>query len=187
MHCSYSCCRAKTTITFFAKITAFQWVNMDGEHTLQNTHMIHHQLVLSLATAVCLIDICCNEHRKSWTTNCNGGIWWGMSNIYPFQYPIRRIVIRSRKTSKARDREFKCSYRFQIWPAHRQHCCWGACPISEPSGNSEYNSWLRDFTRSYDKTSYRILKPGPACHDPEISRAPSQYKDRLIYVWRFPC
>ena len=21
----------------------------------------------------------------------------------------------------------------------------------------------------------------------EVSRAPSQYKDRLIYVWRFPC
>ena len=41
----------------------------------------------------------------------------------PSQYPKRRLFVRSRKVSKPRDWYLKLSYRFEIWQAHRQHCC----------------------------------------------------------------
>ena len=54
------------------------------------------------------------------------------------------------------------SHCCEIWEAHRQHCCGGASQILERSNSSEYKiSRLRDFARSYNKSSYRILKPGP--------------------------
>ena len=68
----------------------------------------------------------------------------------PSQYPKRRLFVRSRKVSKPRDWYFKLPYRFEIWQAHRQH--WEIkIQISR----------LRDFTRSYGKTSFRILRRGP--------------------------
>ena len=69
----------------------------------------------------------------------------------PSQYPKRRLSVRSRKVSKPRDWYFKLSYRFEIWQAHRQHCCRSACHISERSDNSKYKyrgfETLRDLTR----------------------------------------
>ena len=44
----------------------------------------------------------------------------------------------------------KLSYRFEIWQAHRQHCCRSACQISEQSDNSKYKS--RDFETLRDLT-----------------------------------
>ena len=82
----------------------------------------------------------------------------------PFQYPIRRLIVRPRKASKARDRVLKCSYRFEILLALRQQCCRCACQISERSDNSKYKSRGIDTRQrylSYDKTSYRIVKRGP--------------------------
>ena len=68
----------------------------------------------------------------------------------PSQYPKRRLFVRSREISKPRDWYFKLSYRFEIWQAHRQHCCRSACQISERSDNSKYKSsgfeTLRDLT-----------------------------------------
>ena len=58
----------------------------------------------------------------------------------PSQYPKRRLFVRSRKVSKPRDWYFKLSYRFEIWQAHRHHCCRSACQISERSDNSKYKS-----------------------------------------------
>ena len=58
----------------------------------------------------------------------------------PSQYPKRGLSVRSRKVSKPRDRYFKLSYRFEIWQAHRQHCCRSACQISERSDNSKFKS-----------------------------------------------
>ena len=57
-----------------------------------------------------------------------------------FQYRIRRLIIRSHEVSKPWDRKFKSSHRFEIWQAHRQQCCRGACQISERSDNSKYKS-----------------------------------------------
>ena len=78
----------------------------------------------------------------------------------PFQYPIRRLIVRSREVSKPRDRQFKLSYRYEIWQARRQQWC-----LSNFRAIGLF--WIqisrhRDFTRSYDKTSYRILKRDPA-------------------------
>ena len=81
----------------------------------------------------------------------------------PSQYPKRRLFVRSRKVSKPWDWYYKLSYRFEIWQAHRQHCCRSACHISERSDNSKYKSsgfeTLRDLTER--RLSFRILRRGP--------------------------
>ena len=59
----------------------------------------------------------------------------------PFQYPIRRLIVRSRKVSKARDRVLKCSYCFEIWQAR--------------SDNSKYKS--RGFETLRDLTIRRLI------------------------------
>ena len=71
------------------------------------------------------------------------------------QYPKRRLFVRSRKVSKPRDWYFKLSYRFEIWQAHRQHCCRSACQISERSDNSKYKS--RGFETWRDLTERRLF------------------------------
>ena len=73
----------------------------------------------------------------------------------PSQYPKRRLFVRSRKVSKPRDWYFKLSYRFEIWQAHRQHCCRSACQISERSDNSKYKS--RGFETWRDLTERRLF------------------------------
>ena len=73
----------------------------------------------------------------------------------PSQYTNRRLFVRSRKVSKPRDWYFRWSYRFEIWQAHRQHCCRSACQISEQSDNSEYKS--RGFETLRDLTERRLF------------------------------
>ena len=73
----------------------------------------------------------------------------------PSQYTKRRLFVRSRKVSKPRDWYFKLSYRFEIWQAHRQHCCRSACQISERSDNSKYKS--RGFETLRDLTERRLF------------------------------
>ena len=73
----------------------------------------------------------------------------------PFQYPIRRHIVKSRKVSKAGDRVLKYSYRFEIWQAPRQQCCRGACQISERSDNSKYKS--RGFETLRGLTIRRLI------------------------------
>ena len=57
-----------------------------------------------------------------------------------FQYSIRRLIVRSCKAAKPQDWLLKSLHCFGIWQAHRQHCCWGACQISEWLYNSKYKS-----------------------------------------------
>ena len=73
----------------------------------------------------------------------------------PSQYPKRRLFVRSRKVSKRRDWYFKLPYRFEIWQAHRQHCCRSACQISERSDNFKYKS--RGFETLRDLTERRLF------------------------------
>ena len=73
----------------------------------------------------------------------------------PSQYPIRRLIVRSREVLKPRDWYFKLSNRFEIWQAHRQQCCRSACQISKRSDNSKYKS--RGFETSRDHTIRRIF------------------------------
>ena len=81
--------------------------------------------------------------RASYAKNVS--IWWrhhvsDREAWTPFQYPIRRLIVKSRKVSKPRDRDLKTSYRFEILQAHRQHCCRCACQISERWDNFKYKS-----------------------------------------------
>ena len=73
----------------------------------------------------------------------------------PSQYTKRRLFVRSREVSKPRDWYFKLLYRFEIWQAHRQHCCRSACQISERSDNSKYKS--RGFETLRDLTERRLF------------------------------
>ena len=70
-------------------------------------------------------------------------------------YPCLSLFVRSRKVTKPRDWYFKLSYRFEIWQAHRQHCCRSACQISERSDNSKYKS--RGFETLRDLTERRLF------------------------------
>ena len=82
----------------------------------------------------------------------NDGLYIEMTS---FEYPKRRLSVRSRKVSKPRDWYLKLSYRFEIWQAHRQHCCQSACQISERSNNSKYKS--RGFETLRDLTERRLF------------------------------
>ena len=53
------------------------------------------------------------------------------STRVPFQYPIRRLIVRSHEVWKQLDWFIELSHHFEIWQAPRQHCCRGAFLISE--------------------------------------------------------
>ena len=72
-----------------------------------------------------------------------------------FQYPLRRLIVRSREVSKPRDRQFKLSYRCEIWLACRQQCCLCACQISQRSDYSKYKS--RGVETSQDLMIRRLI------------------------------
>ena len=81
-----------------------------------------------------------------------------LSNWAPPQCLKRRIFVRSRKVSKPRDWYFKLPYRFEMWQAHRQHCCRSACQISERSDNPKCKS--RGFETLRDRTERRLFGYG---------------------------
>ena len=56
----------------------------------------------------------------------------------PSQYPIRRLIVRSRGVSKPRDLYLELSDRSDIWQAHRQQCCRRVCQISKRYDNLKY-------------------------------------------------
>ena len=72
-----------------------------------------------------------------------------------FPYPIRHLILISRKASKQPDLYLKLYDRIEIRQASRQQ--WSQSEVLIQTANLA--TW--DFTRSYDKTSYRILKQGP--------------------------
>ena len=67
-----------------------------------------------------------------------------------FQYPMRRLIIKSRKVSKPRDLYFKLCDRSEIWQAPGQQCCRGAYHISKRFDNLNYQS--HGFETSRDVT-----------------------------------
>ena len=73
----------------------------------------------------------------------------------PFQYPIRRLIVRSREVSKPRDWCLELSDCSEIWQAPQQRCCRGACQMSEQCDNSNYQS--RGFETSRDLTIRRLI------------------------------
>ena len=74
----------------------------------------------------------------------------------PYQYQIRRLIVRSREVSKPRDLYSKLPNRSVIWQAHRQQCCRGACQISKRCDNINYQSL--GFETSRDLTIMRLIR-----------------------------
>ena len=73
----------------------------------------------------------------------------------PFQYPIRRLTVRSRNVSKPRDLYLELSDRSEIWQAPRQQGCRSACQISKRCDNLNYKS--RGLQTSRDLTITRLI------------------------------
>ena len=97
-----------------------------------------------------LVCIMGDDGLRDSDTSCDRDGPWA-----PSQYPKRRLSVSSHKVSKPRDRYFRLSYRFEIWEAHRQHCCRSTCQISERSDNSKYKS--RGFETLRDLTERRLF------------------------------
>ena len=72
---------------------------------------------------------------------------WNNETWDQFQYPVRRLILRSHEVTKPSDWQFELSYRSEIWQAHRQQCCRGACQISEWTDNSIYISHSSEISR----------------------------------------
>ena len=76
-------------------------------------------------------------------------------NRGPFQYPIRRLIVRSCKVSKPWDLYLELYDRSEIWQAPRERCCRRACQISKRCDNLNY--WSRGIETSRDLTIRRVL------------------------------
>ena len=77
---------------------------------------------------------------------------------------------------------------FEIWQTHRQHCCHGACQISERSYNSKDNSRGFERLRDLKKTSYRILKHGPGVIPDSYTNKPCSFLLQIgLNSWRRRC
>ena len=79
---------------------------------------------------------------------------WPLAAWAFFHYPKRRLIVRSHKVSKPWHLYLELYNCSEIWLLLLMMCLlsfkviwWFKLPIS----------WLRDLTRYYDKTSYRIL------------------------------
>ena len=71
-------------------------------------------------------------HPSCW--NSLRSLWLCQYLLMPrarFQYPIRRLIVRSHKVSKPRDLYLELYDRSEIRQAPWQHCCRGDCQISK--------------------------------------------------------
>ena len=104
---------------------------------------LHHGEYVSICQVCCFFLSYFKEiHLKTSSPICYNHVQG------PFQYPIRRLIARSRGVTKPQDRQFKLSHRCEIWQARRQQCCRGACQISERSNYSKYKFRGIDTSRS---------------------------------------
>ena len=87
---------------------------------------------------------------QSWDCARVSMVTWAL-----FQYPIKRLTVRSRKDSKPRDLYLALSDRSEIWQAPRQQGCRSACQISKRCDNLNYQS--RGFETSRDLTIRRLI------------------------------
>ena len=127
-------------------------------------HLLQHTWLNTMGTERCpglpslLIWNALQMFGAIWNWSRNGvlqliALWRAICKMSGVSYPC--CFVRSRKVSKPRDWYFKLSHRFEIWQAHRQHCCRSACQISERSDNSKYKS--RGVETSRDLTIIRLI------------------------------
>ena len=62
---------------------------------------------------------------KAWFWRSNKTMMTHFTNITraPFQYPIRRLIVRPHEALKLQNLYLELPNRSKIWLAHRQHCC----------------------------------------------------------------
>ena len=73
-----------------------------------------------------------------------------------FQYPIRCLIVRSRKVSELRDLYLELSDHCEMWQMPWQHCCWCPCRICEWYDDSNYRSL--SFETSRDLTIICLIR-----------------------------
>ena len=93
-----------------------------------------------------LLAYICPDSKQSYNLEENRG---------PFQYPIIRLIVRSRKASKPRDFYLELYDHSEILQAPWQQCCRRACQISKRCDNSNYRS--RGIDTSRDLTIRRLF------------------------------
>ena len=156
----------------------FKYTRVDSYRTLMWLSGCYHRGVLSTHNTgmVCRspFDTRCNSEIKAcisifcpWTERSiypeqtegsvpaphNCGI--SQSQIACYIYGNQSTVSRKQGPVSISEKTSELSYRFEIWQAHRQHCCRSACQISERSDNSKYKS--RGFETLRDLTERRLF------------------------------
>ena len=71
----------------------------------------------------------------------------------------RCLIARSHEVLERRDSYFDSFNRSENWQAPSQQCCRDPCQILEQYDHINI-SWIGDFTRSYGKTSFRLMNIG---------------------------
>ena len=137
-------CLARISLSFgshFSSSIDIQFCRISSNvYTVESTHVVPSWL--GYMTFICISIICQLRYDAGlWIFLCGSpwrmysadsmSLYWPnsprLSTRAPFQYPIRLLIVRTRKVSKAGDWVLKCSYRFEIWQTHQQQCCRGAC------------------------------------------------------------
>ena len=107
-----------------------------------------------------------------------------VDNSTSFQYPIRRLIVRSREVSKPWDLYLsQLSDRFNIWQAHRQQCCRCACQISRPRDTLNYRS--PDFETARDLTIRRLIGYWNGPWSNVVSRVAQWGDNKFTSTWAF--
>ena len=133
-----------------------QWCYGESHFVVTTLELFCYKIhVILLAARIGVLWLCHFEFWKMVRLQCCWDICQTWTDRAPSQYTKRRLFVRSREVSKPRDWYFKLLYRFEIWQAHRQHCCRSACQISERSDNSKYKS--RGFETLRDLTERRLF------------------------------
>ena len=95
--------------------------------------------------------LCVLSKKWSYISSSSSQVTWG-----PFQYPIRHLIVRSRKVLKLQDLYLELYDRSEIWQAPRQQCYRIACHISKWCNN--FNCQSRGFETSQDLTTRRLIR-----------------------------
>ena len=98
----------------------------------------------------------------------------------PFQYPVGRLTVRSRKVSKPRDLYLELSDRSEIWQAPRQQGCQSACQISRRCDNLNYQS--RDFETSRDLTIRCLIGYWNGAQDSKLGVSDTHTRQQTEYL-----
>ena len=110
-----------------------------------------------------------------------------MSRV-PFQYPIRRLIVRSRKVSKLWDLYAELPDWIEFWKAPQQHCCCGSCSISKWCHDSNYQPCsfatsrditIRCFIRYWNRA---LLAPMPDIY-PAIMLENTEMRKATQAIW----